>query len=104
MSILTVALIQQSCSDDRDANLTKNAASIRSAKNRGARLVLLQELHTSSYFCQAEDVANFDLAESIPGPSTDAFGVLAREQDIVIVFCFLFGRNCEPSRNKTSAI
>ena len=103
MSILTVALIQQSCSADRDANITKTAASIRSAKSRGARLVLLQELHTSSYFCQAEDVANFDLAESVPGPSTDVFGVLARELDIVIVTS-LFERRAPGLYHNTAVV
>jgi len=85
MSILNVALIQQSCSDKRDANIAKSIGMIRTAKEKGARLVLLQELHASLYFCQTEAVANFDLAEPLPGPSTEAFGAVARELGVVIV-------------------
>jgi N-carbamoylputrescine amidase len=58
---------------------------IRTAKEKGAGLVLLQELHTSRYFCQTEDVAQFDLAEPLPGPSTETFGAVARELGVVIV-------------------
>jgi len=85
MSNLTVTLIQQNCSGNRDANVAKTIAMIRTANEKGARLVLLQELHTSLYFCQTEDVANFDLAETLPGASTEAFGAIARELGIVIV-------------------
>jgi N-carbamoylputrescine amidase len=85
MNDLTVALIQQSCSDDRAANRAKTVAMIRTAKEKGAGLVLLQELHASLYFCQTEDTANFDLAETIPGTSTEIFGTVARELGIVIV-------------------
>jgi N-carbamoylputrescine amidase len=60
-------------------------AFIRSAAAQGARLVVLQELHTGSYFCQTEDTACFDLAETIPGPSTELFGALAGELGVVIV-------------------
>jgi N-carbamoylputrescine amidase len=60
-------------------------ALVREAADKGAELVLLQELHRSLYFCQTEDTAVFDLAETIPGPSTDTLGALAKELDIVIV-------------------
>jgi len=103
MSILTVALIQQSCSGDRAANITKTAARIRAAKNKGARLVLLQELHTTSYFCQTEDVTSFDLAESIPGPSTEEFGAIARELEIVIVTS-LFERRAAGLYHNTAVV
>lgn len=85
MSRLAVALIQQSCTGDREANIAKTVAMIREAKERGAELVLLQELHSSLYFCQREDVANFDLAEPVPGPTSDRFTAVARELGIVIV-------------------
>lgn len=85
MNDLTIALIQQSCSDDRPANIAKTVAMIRTAKEKGARLVLLQELHTSLYFCQTEDVASFDLAEPLPGAATQTFGALASELGVVIV-------------------
>jgi N-carbamoylputrescine amidase len=82
---LTVALVQQRCSADRQSNLQTSEARIREAAAAGAGLVLLQELHTSLYFCQREDPALFDLAEPIPGPATDRLGHLARELDVVIV-------------------
>jgi N-carbamoylputrescine amidase len=82
---LTVGLIQQRCSADATRNLAASIEGIRQAAERGARLVLLPELHTSRYFCQTEDVASFDLAESIPGPTTGQLGELAAELGIVIV-------------------
>ncbi len=82
---LKVALIQQSCSENRSETVAKTIGMIREAASRGARLICLQELHTGVYFCQAEDVNRFDMAESIPGPSTDEFGAIARELGVVIV-------------------
>jgi N-carbamoylputrescine amidase len=83
--ILRVGLVQQSCTDDREKNLRKSEAGIRDAAGRGARLVLLQELHTGLYFCQHESTELFGLAEPIPGPSTEFLGALAKELDVVIV-------------------
>lgn len=85
MRKLTVGLVQQSCTEDRNANIEKSIAGIRRCVDQGAQLVVLQELHTSLYFCDREDPALFDLAEPIPGPSTETFGKLARELGIVIV-------------------
>ncbi len=82
---MKVALIQQAKTADLDANRVKIIAAIRQAAAVGAQLVVLQELHNSLYFCQVEDTANFDLAETIPGPSTEYFGALARELGIVLV-------------------
>jgi N-carbamoylputrescine amidase len=82
---LTTGLVQQSCSADRQANIDKSIHGIRQAAAQGARLVVLQELHTSLYFCQTENCDHFDLAEEIPGPSTRIFGALARELGVVIV-------------------
>jgi N-carbamoylputrescine amidase len=82
---LTVGLIQQRCTTDAAQNLSASIEGIRKASARGARLVLLPELHTSLYFCQTEDTANFDLAETIPGPATERLGKLAAELGIVIV-------------------
>jgi len=82
---LTVGLIQQRCSADVAQNLTASIEGIRKAAARGARLVLLPELHRSLYFCQTEDPANFDLAETIPGPTTERLGSIAAELGIVIV-------------------
>jgi N-carbamoylputrescine amidase len=85
MNTLTVGLVQQSCTADRAANLARSVAGIREAAARGARLVVLQELHAGLYFCQSEDLACFDQAEPIPGPSTEVLGPLARELGVVIV-------------------
>jgi len=82
---LTVGLIQQRCCADAARNLAASVEGIRKAAGRGARLVLLPELHSSLYFCQTEDPANFDLAETIPGPATERLGALAAELGIVIV-------------------
>nr|WP_029920419.1 carbon-nitrogen hydrolase [Nevskia soli] len=83
--ILRAGLVQQSCTSDREKNLAESAAGIRKAAAEGAQLVMLQELHTGLYFCQHESTSLFDLAEPIPGPSTEYLGKLARELDIVIV-------------------
>jgi N-carbamoylputrescine amidase len=82
---LTIGLVQQACSSDREDNLARSAAGVREAASRGARLVLLQELHAGPYFCQTEDTAAFELAESVPGPTTAALGRLAAELGVVIV-------------------
>ncbi|HEX7381263.1 MAG TPA: carbon-nitrogen hydrolase [Nevskiaceae bacterium] len=83
--IVRVGLVQQACGDDRTANLAASERGIREAVRRGARLVALQELHASRYFCQHEDPAAFDLAEPIPGPSTERLGALAAELGIVLI-------------------
>lgn len=82
---LTLALIQQSDQGSVAANLDDCEAAIRAASIRGCNLVLLQELHNGPYFCQTEDPALFDLAESIPGPTTERLSSLARELELVIV-------------------
>ncbi|MBL6751825.1 MAG: carbon-nitrogen hydrolase [Nevskia sp.] len=82
---MRVGLVQQRCSGDREQNLRESEAGIRDAAARGARLVLLQELHASLYFCQHESTALFDLAEPVPGPSCERLGALARELELVVV-------------------
>ncbi len=82
---LKAGLVQQSCTADREANIEKSIAAIRRCAAQGAQLVALQELHTSLYFCQTEDTHNFNLAETIPGPSTKIFGALAKELGLVLV-------------------
>lgn len=82
---LKIGLIQQANSSDRAANLEKLKRNIRHAADQGAELIVLQELHNGLYFCQTEDTTRFDEAEPIPGPSTEAFGELARELGIVLV-------------------
>lgn len=82
---LTVGLVQHPCGEDREANIERSTRGIREAAARGAQLVVLQELHAGRYFCQQEATEVFDQAESIPGPSTETFGALARELGVVIV-------------------
>jgi N-carbamoylputrescine amidase len=103
MTQLRVALIQQSCTDSRDDNLAKTADMIRQAASTGAQLVVLQELHTSTYFCQVESPALFDLAESIPGPSTEMLGKLAGELGVVIV-ASLFERRAAGLYHNTAVV
>ena len=83
--LLKIGLVQQSCGPDREANLNASEAGIRDAARRGAQLVLLQELHASVYFCQHENTQLFNLAEPIPGPSSERLSALARELKIVLV-------------------
>jgi N-carbamoylputrescine amidase len=80
-----VGLVQMSVSDNLDANLAKAVARIEAAAKKGARIICLQELFRSRYFCQSENHENFKLAETIPGPTTEILGELARENEIVIV-------------------
>ena len=82
---LRVALIQHPCGADAAANRATTTAAIVTAAERGAKLVLLQELHTTPYFCQQEDTAGFDLAEPVPGPTTAWLAELSREHGLVIV-------------------
>ena len=82
---MKVGLIQQKNTADRAANIEKLKVNIREAAREGAELVVLQELHNGLYFCQTEDTNMFDLAETIPGPSTETFGALAKELGIVLV-------------------
>lgn len=103
MKPLKVAMIQQNCTDCRDDNLAKTVQKIRSAAASGAELVVLQELHTSTYFCQIESPALFDLAESIPGPSTEIFGNLAGELSVVIVSS-LFERRAAGLYHNTAVV
>ena len=85
MNRLTVGLVQHACSSNRQKNIEASEAGICKAVDQGAKLVVLPELHTSQYFCQSENTNNFDLAESIPGPTTEYFCALARELEIVLV-------------------
>ena len=82
---MKIALIQQSNTANKNENLEKLEKNIREVASQGAELVVLQELHNGLYFCQTEDVSVFDQAETIPGPSTKRFGLLAKELGVVIV-------------------
>lgn len=82
---MKIGIIQQRNTADIAANKSRLATEIEAAATGGAELIVLQELHNSLYFCQVEDVRNFDLAEPIPGPSTEFFGALAQKFGVVIV-------------------
>ncbi len=82
---LPVALVQERNHGDAAANLAVIEARLGEAAKSGAKLVLLQELHNGAYFCQHEDVCEFDLAEPIPGPSTERLGKLAKQHGVVLV-------------------
>ena len=83
--LVTVGLVQMSCSDDVRQNEQKALRMTQEAIDRGAEVVCLQELFRSRYFCQAEDPGNFELAEPIPGPSTELFADIAARHDVVII-------------------
>ena len=85
MKELKIGMLQLHNTTDTQKNIENLTEGIRDLAKRGAELVVLQELHNSLYFCQVEDVNNFDLAEPIPGPSTEHFGALAKENNIVLV-------------------
>lgn len=82
---MKVGIIQQSNTSDVEENVKKLEQNIRKVAQEGAQLIVLQELHNSLYFCQTEDTNCFDLAESIPGKSTNRFGQLAKELNVVLV-------------------
>ncbi len=83
--MLKVALIQQSNSSDLDLNRRNLTDSITKCASEGAELVVLQELHESKYFCQTEDILNFDFADTVPGKTTDYYSRLAQKLQIVLV-------------------
>jgi N-carbamoylputrescine amidase len=82
---MVVGLVQMSCSDDPAANLSKAVERIAAAAGQGAQIVCLQELFRTEYFCQTEDARRFDLAEPIPGPSTDALGRAAGANGVAVI-------------------
>jgi len=100
---LTVGLVQQACGNDRARNLAESIEGIREAAGQGAKLVLLQELHTGPYFCQTEDTKVFDMAETIPGPSTRELGAVAKEIGVVVV-ASLFERRAPGIYHNTAAV
>ncbi|MGE0103755.1 MAG: carbon-nitrogen hydrolase [Blastocatellales bacterium] len=100
---VAVALIQMSCSVDPQENLDKVVAMIDEAARQGARIISTQELFRSRYFCQSENHDNFELAEPIPGPSTEALSKLARDRGVVIVGS-LFERRAPGLYHNTAAI
>jgi len=103
MRELKIGFLQQYNTADRKDNMLRLAHGITDLAQRGAQLIVLQELHNSLYFCQTEDVEKFDLAEPIPGPSTAFFGELARENGVVIVTS-LFERRAPGLYHNTAVV
>jgi len=98
-----IGLIQMSCSPDPDANLDKAADRVREAAREGAQVICLPELFRAQYFCQREDIAFFDLAEPIPGPSTERLSAVAREEKVVVI-ASLFERRAAGLYHNTAAL
>jgi N-carbamoylputrescine amidase len=92
-----------SCTANPSENMAKAAARIREAAAQGARIVCLQELFASLYFCDVEDYQNFDLAEPVPGPSTETLGALAKELSVVII-ASLFEKRAHGIYHNTTAV
>ena len=103
MRELKIGILQQHNVAERKTNMTRLAQGIADLAARGAKLIILQELHNSLYFCQTEDVDNFALAEPIPGPSTNFFGELAKELGVVIVTS-LFERRAPGLYHNTAVV
>ncbi len=103
MKELKIGFLQQHNTADVRGNILRLAEGIADLARRGASLIVLQELHNSLYFCQVEDVNNFDLAEPIPGPSTQMFGELARQYGVVIVTS-LFERRAPGLYHNTAVV
>ena len=102
-STIKVGLIQTACSSDPKANLSKTLAAAERAAKQGAKIICTQELFRSQYFCQSEDHEHFKLAESIPGPSTEAFQKIAKKHRAVII-ASLFEKRAAGVYHNTAAI
>lgn len=103
MKELKIGFLQQHNTADVRGNILRLAEGVADLARRGAELIVLQELHNSPYFCQVEDVNNFNLAEPIPGPSTQMFGELARQYGVVIVTS-LFERRAPGLYHNTAVV
>src|ERR1035437_8077639 len=99
----SISIIQMACTGDPHANTEKAIAHIREAARLGAQVICTQELFRSQYFCQSEDPKNFDLAEEIPGPTTQTLSKLAKELNVVLI-ASLFERRTAGIYHNTAAI
>src|SRR5205085_708624 len=98
-----LGLVQMRCTPNAPENMDKAVVRVREAAARGAQVICLQELFRTQYFCQREDAALFDLAEPIPGPSTELLGRVAKEAGVVIV-ASLFERRAAGIYHNTAAV
>ena len=103
MAVVPVGLIQMSCTSDKQANTQKAMELTRQAAAQGAKIVCLQELYASLYFCDTEDYEHFALADAIPGEVTDAWGKLAAELNVVII-ASLFEKRAQGLYHNTTAV
>src|SRR5215469_7811104 len=103
LEIFTAGLIQMFCSPDPDDNLRRACDKVREAAGKGAQMVCLPELFRTQYFCQREEHALFDLAESIPGPTTEALSSVAKDSGTVII-ASVFERRARGLYHNTAAI
>jgi N-carbamoylputrescine amidase len=103
MAKVRIGLVQMSCTANKEENLQKAIAKVREAAAKGAQIVCLQELFTSLYFCDVEDYDNFQLAEPIPGPSTDTLTKIAGELGVVII-ASLFEKRAQGIYHNTTAV
>src|ERR1700681_4459155 len=99
----TIGLVQMKCTTDAEENLARAIAKIREAAKRGAQIISLHELFRSEYFCRKEDPDLFNLAESVPGPATDALVKVAKEKKVVLVVS-LFERRAAGVYHNTCAV
>lgn len=103
MAKIKVGIVQSSCSKDVNNNLEKAIEGIKKAASEGAQIVCLQELFTSLYFCDVEDYDNFNLAEPVPGPTTDILSKVAKEYKVVII-ASLFEKRAQGIYHNTTAV
>ena len=103
MGKVAVGLVQMSCSPNKQANLQKAIEKITEAASKGAQIVCLQELFTSLYFCDTENYDHFQLAESIPGPSTEVLSKVAKELNVVVI-ASLFEKRAQGLYHNTTAV
>jgi N-carbamoylputrescine amidase len=101
--MLKIGLVQMRCTADATENLNTAERLVRDASQRGAKIICLQELFRTQYFCQVEDHKYFEFAEEIPGPSTERLGKLAKELEVVIIGS-LFERRAAGLYHNTAAI
>ena len=101
--VFTIGLVQMSCSPDPDENLRRAGERVREAAGKGAEVVCLPELFRTQYFCQREDAALFDLAEPIPGPTTELLSQIAREKKIVVI-ASIFERRARGLYHNTAVV
>src|ERR1700722_9394500 len=102
-SEIKLGLVQTDVSANPDANLKKTVALIERAAKAGAQIICTQEMFRSQYFCQVEDHRFFKMAESIPGPSTDVLGKIARKYSVVII-ASLFEKRADGLYHNTAAV